>query len=188
MAVAQIQHRTVHLETVTQVNIFNKDDNIRITPYYKFTPEEKTFPKRKPFEVKRNIAKNKFNTGLEENSEILQINVKYNCKSYIMSLKRYDDLFLQTKTFFDQNGLPDNLIKPVLMKICESMNHIFMVYNTELSKFNKDYLNSLEKLWNHKTHETVEEGEEEANSSILSSFSEMEYSEETLPENLNKSF
>ncbi len=167
-----------------------------ITPYdgkflrkFEKYPEEIFFPKRKPFEVKRNMANNKFNTGLEENTEILEINVKYNCKSYIMSLKRYDDLFLQTKTFFDSNNLPDKLIKPVLMKICESLNHIYMVYNIELSKFNSEYLSSLEKLWENKTFD-IKEKMEEVNSdcSMISSISEIEYIEETLSERLNKSF
>jgi hypothetical protein len=139
-------------------------------------------------EVPKRIKQNKF----EENTEILQINVKYKYKSFIMSLRRHDDLFLQTKSFFDSNSLPEKLIKPVLMKICESLNHIFMVYNSEMSVFNSEYLNSLDVLCRDKKFEFEEkEGEEKVDtldSSILSSISEIQYSEETFPEKLNKSF
>ena len=90
---------------------------------------------------------NKFNSNDHENTEILKININYNKKSHQMILNKYDDLSIKIRDFIDTNNIPDKFIQPILMKICQSMNQIFNIYNTNLSKFNIEYLNSLQKLW-----------------------------------------
>jgi hypothetical protein len=106
--------------------------------------EEKKSTKRNPI-IKSCF--NKFNTNDQENTEILRININYNNNSYQMIINRYDDLTFKIRNFIDTNNIPQKFLQPILLKICQSMNQIYNIYNTNLSKFNIDYLNSLQKLW-----------------------------------------
>jgi hypothetical protein len=82
----------------------------------------------------------------EDNTEILKINIYCNEKLLTMSLKRFDDLYVTTKNFFESNCIPDRLIKPIVYRICEAMRGLFETYNKAMKPFDSDYLFSLRKL------------------------------------------
>ncbi len=81
----------------------------------------------------------------EENTEILIINLNYMNKSYLMSLRRYDDIFLKTKNFFEINKIPNKLIKPVIERIFKSLNNIFMLYNKKINSKEIEELKKVER-------------------------------------------
>jgi uncharacterized protein YifE (UPF0438 family) len=80
------------------------------------------------------------------NSEILKVTINYDHKELTLSLSRFDDIYLSTKSFFEINKLPDRFIKPIIYKICENMNKIFTTYNQNLTDLDMDYLTSLKTI------------------------------------------
>jgi hypothetical protein len=90
----------------------------------------------------------------EDNIEILKLDLVYNNKSYLMSLHRYDNIFHITKAFFNSHQLPEKLIKPVIAKIFESLNNIYMLYNKTVNKGDIEYLDKIHsRLLNRKEDE-----------------------------------
>lgn len=85
-----------------------------------------------------------------QNTEILRLKIKTGKNEYkIFSVRRYDDVFMNLKTFFLINKITNlNLIKPIAYKIFMALNNIFWVLNNTIQKEDKNYLLSL--YQNHK--------------------------------------
>ena len=95
---------------------------------------------------------NKFNTGKEnnmnENTVILTMKIKVaknDCR--VFNLKKYDDLFVSLEKFVDLNKIKQELVKPLVNKIFLTLNKIFWLLNNKIGIYDRDYLNSLYKLW-----------------------------------------
>ncbi|MCQ2820131.1 MAG: hypothetical protein MJ252_22930 [archaeon] len=95
---------------------------------------------------------NKFNTPTEnsnlENTLILTLRIKVGPNDYrVFNLKKYDDLFDALQKFFSLNQIKQELIKPIVNKIFIALNQIFFLMNNKIGIYDKDYLNSLYKVW-----------------------------------------
>ena len=96
---------------------------------------------------------NKFNSPKEnnianENTVILTIKIKVGPNDFrTFNLKKYDDLFISLEKFFDLNKIKQDLVKPIVTKIFAALNKIFWLLNNKIGKYDLDYLNSLQKLW-----------------------------------------
>ena len=114
---------------------------------------------------------NKFNSPKEnctnENTVILTLKIKVAPNDFrTFNLKKYDDLFISLEKFFDLNKIKQDLVKPIVTKIFAALNKIFWLLNNKIGNYDKEYLESLHKLWikNHeqlpKRSEVKEEKEE----------------------------
>ena len=65
-------------------------------------------------------------------------------KSYLMSIRRYDDIFFITKNFFEINKIPYILIKPVIEKIFNSLNNIYSLLNKRICHKEIEHLKKIE--------------------------------------------
>lgn len=104
--------------------------------------------------TKKNKNKNfnKFNNPKEnttnENTVILTLKIKVAKNDYrIFNLKKYDDLFISLKKFFDLNQIKQELVKPIITKIFSALNKIFWLLNNKIGIYDQEYLNTLYKLW-----------------------------------------
>ena len=84
----------------------------------------------------------------QENTIILSLKLKLEKDKYIFfNLRKYDDLFETLKNFVELNNIKKELIKPLSEKIVESLNKISSLLNNKISIYDREYLNSLNKLW-----------------------------------------
>jgi hypothetical protein len=147
---------------------------------------------------KPNTKTNKFNIkGNEENSEVLLINITPRPGVTLqLPLKRYDDILSITRSFFDENNIPERLLRPIVFKICEAMRNIFTTVNMKLKQIDRDYLFSLHVLYGKLKQEEAQEDtlsviekSFESGDLDISGFSAMSADEEDLPFfKLNKSY
>ena len=95
---------------------------------------------------------NKFNSSKEnctnENTVILTLKIKVAPNDFrTFNLKKYDDLFISLEKFFDLNKIKQDLVKPIVTKIFAALNKIFWLLNNKIGNYDKEYLESLHKLW-----------------------------------------
>ena len=95
---------------------------------------------------------NKFNNPKEnctnENTVILTLKIKVAPNDFrTFNLKKYDDLFISLEKFFDLNKINQELVKPIVTKIFAALNKIFWLLNNKIGNYDKEYLDSLHKLW-----------------------------------------
>jgi hypothetical protein len=141
------------------------------TPNIGSPAKKHTFEERVKKRSNTNISTFK---NTEENTEILRLNIHINDKELIMSLKRFDDLYVTTRNFLDSHHIPEKLIKPIVFKICEAMKNLFVTFNKSLKKFDRDYLFSLRKLSETYIHDkTIKKDLTELVETDISSFSAM---------------
>ena len=95
---------------------------------------------------------NKFNTtkenSMNENTIILSVKIKVAKNDYrTFNLKKYDDLFVSLEKFVDLNKIRQELVKPLVTKIFNTLNKIFWLLNNKIGIYDRQYLHSLYKLW-----------------------------------------
>ena len=95
---------------------------------------------------------NKFNTtkenNMNENTIILTLKIKVAKNDYrIFNLKKYDDLFVSLEKFVDLNKIKQELVKPLVTKIFNTLNKIFWLLNNKIGIYDHKYLYSLYQLW-----------------------------------------
>ena len=95
---------------------------------------------------------NKFNAskenGMNENTVILTLKIKVAKNDYrVFNLKKYDDLFVSLEKFVDLNKIKQDLVKPLVSKIFNTLNKIFWLLNNKIGIYDQEYLHSLYKLW-----------------------------------------
>ena len=95
---------------------------------------------------------NKFNTtkenSMNENTIILTVQIKVAKNDIrVFYLKKYDDLFVSLEKFVDLNKIKQELVKPLVTKIFDTLNKIFWVINCKIGKYDRKYLKSIYKLW-----------------------------------------
>ena len=85
---------------------------------------------------------------MTENTTILTLKLKISNNEYIdFNLRRYDDLFESLNKFVSLNKIKRELVKPLVLQIFKSINKIFYLFNNKISIYDKEYLNSLYKLY-----------------------------------------
>ena len=82
-----------------------------------------------------------------DNHEILVVNIKLNNENKTIKINKYDDYYLTAKDFCESNNLSENLIKPISLKLNSAVASINQVFNSKLTNYDKEYLNSLNTLW-----------------------------------------
>ena len=83
-----------------------------------------------------------------ENTVVLEIVIKVSKnENKIFKLRRYDNLFLKFEKFAESNNISQDLIRPLLSQIFGCLDKIFSVINNKIGNYDKEYLNSLNKLW-----------------------------------------
>ena len=79
-----------------------------------------------------------------ENTEILKIQVKISKnETATFKIKRFDDLFLTVSLFCEIYSIDEKLMKPIIMKALSSLNTIYQIYNSNISKENIDTLKKI---------------------------------------------
>ena len=85
---------------------------------------------------------------MTENTVILSLKLKIKKNHYVVfNLKKYDDIFVSLEKFALCNKIKPELIKPLILKIFESLNKIYHLLNNKISLYDQEYLKSLYKLW-----------------------------------------
>ena len=85
-----------------------------------------------------------------ENTEVLRVNVKISeNKIATFKIKRYDDLFYTINLFCEIYSIDEKLMKPLIIKTLCTLNTIYQIYNSEMSKENIEILKNV-KLLNDK--------------------------------------
>ena len=80
--------------------------------------------------------------------KILKLKLKVGPNEYkTFNLNIYDDLFISLENFFEINKIRKDLIKPIILKIFYSLNKIFYLMNNRIGLYDREYLNSLYRLW-----------------------------------------
>ena len=100
----------------------------------------------------KNHYYNKFNAlkenNMNKNTVILTMKIKVAKNDYrTFNLKKYDDLFVSLEKFLEINKINQELIKPLVTKIFNTLNKIFWLLNNKIGKYDQQYLESLYKLW-----------------------------------------
>lgn len=101
---------------------------------------------------KPKIYYNKYDSSKEnnmnENTVILALKIKV-AKNDIRTfyLKKFDDLFVSIQKFINYNKIKPELEKPLVSIIFKALNKIFWAFNNKIGNYDKEYLNSLNKLW-----------------------------------------
>ena len=81
-----------------------------------------------------------------ENTEILRVEVKLaKDKKGIFKLKRYDDVFETIKTFCEINTIDEKLIKPLIIKSLQTINTIYQIMNSKISRKQYTLLKAIQK-------------------------------------------
>jgi hypothetical protein len=114
------------------------------------------------------------------NCGILNISVKLDNKTKIITLNRGDDFFQKARDFCIENNLPQKLILPLSIKLNYAVNSINKVLNTNLTLEDREYFNNLNSLWSETKAKEVtnanptlcEEEEEEMTFSSISNIDE----------------
>ena len=85
---------------------------------------------------------------MDENTIILTVKIKVAKNDYrTFNLKKYDDLFVSLEKFVDLNKIRQELVKPLVTKIFNTLNKIFWLLNNKIGIYDRQYLHSLYKLW-----------------------------------------
>lgn len=106
----------------------------------------------------------------QENTIILSLKLKLEKDKYIFfNLRKYDDLFETLKNFVELNNIKKELIKPLSEKIVESLNKISSLLNNKISIYDREYLNSLNKLWIKNKEQPIKNINDRQQSSFISS-------------------
>ena len=85
---------------------------------------------------------------MNENTVILTLKIKVAKNDYrIFNLKKNDDLFISLEKFVDTNKIRQELVKPLVTKIFKTLNNITWILNNKIGIYDREYLNSLHKLW-----------------------------------------
>ena len=85
---------------------------------------------------------------MNENTIILTLKIKVAKNDYrTFNLKKYDDLFVSLEKFVDLNKIRQELVKPLVTKIFNTLNKIFWLLNNKIGIYDQKYLHSLYKLW-----------------------------------------
>ena len=85
---------------------------------------------------------------MNENTVILTLKIKVANNDYrIFNLRKNEDLFISLEKFVDTNKIRQELIKPLVDKIFETLNNITCLLNNRIGNYDREYLNSLHKLW-----------------------------------------
>ena len=85
---------------------------------------------------------------MNENTEILTLKIKVAKNDYrILNLKKNEDLFVSLEKFVDKNKIRQELIKPLVNKIFETLDNITCILNNKIGNYDREYLNSLHRLW-----------------------------------------
>jgi hypothetical protein len=107
------------------------------------------YSKKNIYNLKNNYNKFNYSPNINnnENTEILTIKILHEGEEKVLSLNRFDDLQTMAKNFCEKNKIPEICIKPISLKISQALDHIYKVYNSNLGKFDEDYLNSLNVLF-----------------------------------------
>ena len=85
---------------------------------------------------------------MNENSVILTLKIKIAKSDFrIFNLKKNEDLFISLEKFVDANKIRQELIKPLVNKIFETLNNITSLLNNKIGIYDREYLNSLYRLW-----------------------------------------
>lgn len=86
-----------------------------------------------------------------ENTEILKVQVKINKnETATFKIKRFDDLFLTISLFCEIYSIDEKLMKPIIMKVLSSLNTIYQIYNSDISKENIDTLKKIKLIDDNK--------------------------------------
>lgn len=151
---------------------------------YEKTKSQKSGSGKNVGVTKKNKNKNNFNkfnspkeNTTNENTVILTLKIKVAKNDYrTFNLKKYDDLFISLKKFFDLNQIKQELVKPIITKIFSALNKIFWLLNNKIGIYDQEYLNSLYKLWtkNKDTIPVAKSRNHEASDKSTSSSSESE--------------
>ena len=79
---------------------------------------------------------------------MLKVNIKISKnETATFRIKRYDDLFFTINLFCEIYSIDEKLMKPIIIKTLCTLNTIYQIYNSELSKENIEVLKNV-KLMN----------------------------------------
>ena len=79
-----------------------------------------------------------------ENTEVLKVNVKISeNKIATFKIKRYDDLFYTINLFCEIYSIDEKLMKPLIIKTLCTLNTIYQIYNSNVSKENIEILKNV---------------------------------------------
>ena len=82
-----------------------------------------------------------------ENTEVLKVNVKISKnKIATFKVKRYDDLFYTINLFCEIYSIDEKLMKPLIIKTLCTLNTIYQIYNSDMSKENIEILKNVKLL------------------------------------------
>ena len=93
-------------------------------------------------------SQNTYTNKYLENTEVLKVNIKISKnETATFRIKRYDDLFFTISLFCEIYSIDEKLMKPIIIKTLCTLNTIYQIYNSELSKENIEVLKNV-KLMN----------------------------------------
>ena len=79
-----------------------------------------------------------------ENTEILKVNIKISENQIAtFKIKRYDDLFYTINLFCEIYSIDEKLMKPLIIKTLCTLNTIYQIYNSDVSKENIETLKNV---------------------------------------------
>lgn len=89
------------------------------------------------------------NTNIH-NTEILKLLLHLNKEDEpkIFTLCRFDNLNQKIKNFCEMNGIDNKYIQPIEHNVHNALSKIYITYNSTLNERNREYINSLNILWN----------------------------------------
>ena len=84
-----------------------------------------------------------------ENTLILSANIKLEGNEVkTLDIYRYDDIYNTIKTYCESNKLAGKFIKPLVMKVTDTLSNIYKVYNVSLDKKEELYIKYINNLFN----------------------------------------
>ena len=79
-----------------------------------------------------------------ENTEVLKVNIKISENKIVtFKIKRYDDLFYTISLFCEIYSIDEKLMKPLIIKTLCTLNTIYQIYNSDVSKENIETLKNV---------------------------------------------
>ena len=79
-----------------------------------------------------------------ENTEVLKVNIKISENKIVtFKIKRYDDLFYTISLFCEIYSIDEKLMKPLIIKTLCTLNTIYQIYNSDVSKENIEILKNV---------------------------------------------
>ena len=115
--------------------------------FYSNTPKYYGYNFINPGHIDSDLSMNKDAKFTDQNSQnnlgILDISIKLEKETKIISLNRCDDFFQIARDFCLENKLPQKLILPLYIKLYYAVNSINRVLNTNITEEDKEYLDYL---------------------------------------------